>query len=54
MIELFPAELGPYIKVSGANLAVWVEPNGLKFLSDRLVSIYVPLEHLGIYQVEIL
>ena len=38
MIELFPDEFGPYIKVRGANLATWLDPNGLKFFSERLVN----------------
>jgi hypothetical protein len=38
MIELFPAEFGPYIRVIGASSHDWNVPNGLKFSIESSVS----------------
>jgi hypothetical protein len=38
-MELFPAELGPYINVSGASLPVCRDANGLNLFSHIFVYI---------------
>ena len=42
MIELSPAEFGPYIDFKGANLALCKDPNGLKFFSVMPLNISIP------------
>jgi len=41
IMELFPAEFGPYINVSGASLPVCDDANGLNLFSDIFVYIRV-------------
>ena len=47
IMELFPAELGPYINVNGASRAVCLDANGLNLSSDIFVYIRALLSGRG-------